>query len=83
MTLKRRLAMDYDRPTEHATMDDSAEDVGSPTRDEEQLQAGLDYYLENGLFVFTAAFLRKRGYCCESGCRHCPYQTANCSPPAS
>ena len=54
-------------------MDDSAEDVGSPARDEEPLQAGLDYYLENGLFVFTAAFLRKRGYCCESGCRHCPY----------
>ena len=62
-----------DKPKEHATMDDSAEDVGSPARDEEPLQAGLDYYLENGLFVFTAAFLRKRGYCCESGCRHCPY----------
>jgi hypothetical protein len=26
------------------------------------------------LLVFTAAFLLKRGYCCESGCRHCPYQ---------
>jgi hypothetical protein len=25
------------------------------------------------LFVFTARFLRDRGYCCESGCRHCPY----------
>jgi hypothetical protein len=24
--------------------------------------------------VFTAEFLRKRGYCCESGCRHCPYR---------
>ena len=37
------------------------------------LQEGLDYYLENGLLVFTATFLRKRGYCCENGCRHCPY----------
>lgn len=37
------------------------------------LQEGLDYYLENGLMVFTAAFLSKRGYCCERGCRHCPY----------
>jgi hypothetical protein len=27
-----------------------------------------------GLTVFTAAFLVERGYCCESGCRHCPYQ---------
>ncbi len=23
--------------------------------------------------VFTAAFLAARAYCCESGCRHCPY----------
>lgn len=38
-----------------------------------ELQEGRDYYLENGLLVFTAAFLLKRGYCCESGCRHCPY----------
>lgn len=38
------------------------------------LQEGLDYYLENGLFVFTAAFLLRRDYCCDSGCRHCPYQ---------
>ena len=25
------------------------------------------------LMVFTAAFLADRGYCCESGCRHCPF----------
>jgi hypothetical protein len=34
---------------------------------------GEDYYVENGFLVFTAAFLTKRGYCCQSGCRHCPY----------
>ena len=34
---------------------------------------GLDYYIENGLMVFTAHYLRNRGYCCQSGCRHCPY----------
>jgi hypothetical protein len=34
---------------------------------------GEDFYLEGGLMVFTERFLRKRGYCCESGCRHCPY----------
>lgn len=27
-----------------------------------------------GLAVFTAAFLAERGYCCESGCRHCPFE---------
>ncbi|MGE0588867.1 MAG: DUF5522 domain-containing protein [Cyclobacteriaceae bacterium] len=32
-----------------------------------------DYYFENGLMVFTTAYHLKRGYCCESGCRHCPY----------
>lgn len=26
-----------------------------------------------GNTVFTARFLADRGYCCESGCRHCPY----------
>lgn len=26
-----------------------------------------------GLYVFTAAAHVSRGYCCESGCRHCPY----------
>lgn len=24
--------------------------------------------------VFTARFLAERGYCCDSGCRHCPYE---------
>jgi hypothetical protein len=52
---------------------DSGKDGGSPTRREAELQEGIDYYVEGGLFVFTAAFLQKRGYCCESGCRHCPY----------
>ena len=28
---------------------------------------------QTGLFVLTAAFLLRRGSCCESACRHCPY----------
>lgn len=32
-----------------------------------------DFYFEGPNMVFTAKFLRERGYCCESGCRHCPY----------
>lgn len=32
-----------------------------------------DYSFENGLLVFTAAHHLKRGFCCGSGCRHCPY----------
>ncbi len=38
-----------------------------------ELVEGIDYYVENGLYVFTAIFLLRRGYCCQSGCRHCPY----------
>ena len=37
------------------------------------LVEGIDYYWEDGLMVFTAEYLKKRGYCCQSGCRHCPY----------
>ncbi|UJH92294.1 DUF5522 domain-containing protein [Antarcticibacterium sp. 1MA-6-2] len=33
-----------------------------------------DYYLTpEGFRCFTAKYLLKRGYCCKSGCRHCPY----------
>ena len=40
---------------------------------QEKLIEGVDYYFENGLMVLTANFLLKRGYCCKSGCRNCPY----------
>ncbi len=29
----------------------------------------------SGYSVFTAEFLARRGYCCASGCRHCPFET--------
>ena len=32
-----------------------------------------DYYIERGAMVFTASYLKRRGYCCGNGCRHCPY----------
>lgn len=38
-----------------------------------QLVPDEDYYLENGWMVMTAAYLTKRGVCCGSGCRCCPY----------
>jgi hypothetical protein len=42
-------------------------------KDKNNLTEKVDYYIENGNFVFTENYLKKRGYCCESGCRHCPY----------
>ncbi|MGZ7039571.1 MAG: DUF5522 domain-containing protein [Thermoanaerobaculia bacterium] len=38
-----------------------------------ELKEGEDFYFEGPYMVFTEKFLRDRGYCCESGCRHCPY----------
>ncbi len=33
-----------------------------------------DFYIENGLYVFTEAYHLKRGHCCTNGCRHCPWK---------
>ncbi len=42
--------------------------------EEPKLVEGVDYYIDDsGLLVFTEAYLLKRGFCCEQGCRHCPY----------
>ncbi len=41
---------------------------------EEVLPRADEYYFnEDGLMVLKAKFLLRRGYCCENGCRHCPY----------
>jgi hypothetical protein len=42
-------------------------------KDERKLVEGEDFYREGPYVVFTEKYLRDRGYCCESGCRHCPY----------
>ena len=33
-----------------------------------------DFYTEGSYIVFTAAYHLRRGYCCNSDCRHCPYK---------
>tara|TARA_B100001287_G_scaffold225876_1_gene195487 strand:+ start:11594 stop:11782 length:189 start_codon:yes stop_codon:yes gene_type:complete len=34
-----------------------------------------DYYLsKEGYIVFTEAYHLKRGFCCKSTCKHCPYE---------
>lgn len=45
-----------------------------------KLVEGVDFYIENGLYVFTEKYLRERGYCCGSGCRHCPYGNGKTAP---
>ncbi len=41
----------------------------------EAIDEGNDIYIDpdTGFAVLTAEFLLNRGYCCGSGCRHCPY----------
>jgi 2-iminoacetate synthase ThiH len=40
------------------------------------LVEGEDFYREGAYVVFTARYHLRRGRCCESGCRHCPYRVA-------
>ena len=47
--------------------------------------AGQDAYIDptSGLMVMTASGLRRRGRCCHSGCRHCPYRRGVPRPVSS
>lgn len=45
------------------------------------LVEGVDYYLEGEKLVFTAEYHAKRGYCCNSKCRHCPYKEPGQTKP--
>jgi uncharacterized protein DUF5522 len=38
------------------------------------LVLGEDYCVEDGLVVMTAAYHMKRGTCCGSRCRWCPFE---------
>lgn len=42
---------------------------------EEACLLGKGFYTDpqSGHMVLTKIALQKRGYCCGSGCRHCPY----------
>jgi hypothetical protein len=46
----------------------------TPDKDDTTAQPQPDWYFENGMLVYTAACHLKRGSCCGSGCRHCPYE---------
>lgn len=40
----------------------------------EYIQSHRDFYWEDGKKVMTRKYHEARGYCCHSGCRHCPYK---------
>ncbi|MBS1941730.1 MAG: hypothetical protein JST38_12720 [Bacteroidetes bacterium] len=50
-------------------------------RTQRLLRLGYDledfYFTKEGYVVWTEQYHLKRGYCCQSGCRHCPYGNAS------
>jgi len=51
--------------------------VAPPTPPPEDTPSELlpeDFYYEGPYLVFTSIYHLKRGYCCNSDCRHCPYK---------
>jgi Family of unknown function (DUF5522) len=57
-------------------MSDSPQPTVNPSVDKAHEEELLpeDFYYEGPYLVFTAAYHLKRGYCCNSDCRHCPYK---------
>jgi Family of unknown function (DUF5522) len=48
--------------------------IMSTNIDPNKLKEGEDfYYTPEGYKCFTEKHHLNRGYCCKSGCRHCPY----------
>ncbi len=45
-------------------------------RNKNAIENDYDFYTdpETGYQVFTAYCLYKKGFCCGSGCRHCPFR---------
>jgi len=39
-----------------------------------KLVEGVDYTWDGDKMVLTTEFLLKRGFCCNSRCRNCPYK---------
>lgn len=59
-------------PPSSALPPDDRSQSETPTRAEDLTPE--DFYYEGPYLVFTAAYHLKRGTCCNSGCRHCPYR---------
>jgi len=61
-------------PNKNQPKKDNSKELSKNNRtSDNQLIKDVDFYMENGYCVFTETFHKKRGYCCGSGCRHCPF----------
>ena len=61
-----------DPPPPDSEVPASPQSPPSTPQGSSELQPG-DFYLEGPYLVFTAQYHLRRGFCCNSGCRHCPY----------
>lgn len=61
-------------------MSDSNSNNVEPVEKVETFVEGLDFYFDEGLMVLTRRYLLNRGYCCDNGCRHCPYDKEMAGP---
>ena len=61
-------------------MDNRNENLTETVEKVETFVEGIDFYFEDGLMVLTRRYLLNRGYCCENGCRHCPYNAVKEAP---
>jgi hypothetical protein len=58
-----------DRKLEKLSVPESAQASPAPEPLEPE-----DFYMDGPYLVFTAAYHLRRGSCCKSDCRHCPYK---------
>mmetsp|Transcript_27624 Transcript_27624/g.76032 ORF Transcript_27624/g.76032 Transcript_27624/m.76032 type:complete len:703 (-) Transcript_27624:957-3065(-) len=86
--IQSRLAMDKTRAKVDddlasavgiGDIEDNVGAKGFAERHKDACERGEDFYddPETGYKVFTEVAHKKRGYCCGSGCRHCPYNHQN------
>lgn len=67
------LKVEVKRKIEVYTQSGIPSGISEKIKSNTRLLEDIDYYIENGLYVFTFWFHLKRGSCCGNGCRHCPY----------
>ena len=46
---------------------------GQEFRSQKKQEEDDFYYYNDGYIIFTEKYHLKRGYCCKSNCKHCPY----------
>ena len=71
--LKQRIVEQIDSYCATITPENALQNKARELSGAAGLIEDIDYYIENGLYVFTKWFHLKRGSCCKNGCRHCPY----------